>query len=335
MLKKNNRRCSKGVLFSHCGLELTGLVWTQNAQIHFHSRTHLCEKTPGISPDRLWALPTPHPFLIHTAKLSSWASARPLNYIKSYSQHKTPQFTGRRWPPHPPPLCLDLKGSWPPGTPPQTPPYNTSVPSSLLCWGDSSLSQIEIKARIQSIESPHHLQPSRTPVTRSLHHVLASFILTSELQVAQLWIKVLLWLYISKKLKKNKKCRKRQKTNGVKSGGCKGWLESGRADRVWSYFSNLAVQELCFTALAGWWIIPKKAALLIVSERAWIGGNLCICSNCKTCTFYLYCFLHLLLSRELWIHWKCTIFFYLAEELLSPTRFQLYIIFSFRTKDSW
>lgn len=74
-------------------------------------------------------------------------------------------------------------------------------------------------------------------------------------------------------------------------------------------------------------MIPKSAALLIVSERAETWGNLCICSNCKTCTFYLYCFLHILLSRELWLHWKCTIFFYLAEELLSPTRFQLYIIF--------
>jgi len=85
--------------------------------------------------------------------------------------------------------------------------------------------------------------------------------------------------------------------------------------------------EICFTTLARWWIIPKSAAVLIVSERAEIWGNLCICSNCKTCTFYLYCFLHILLSRELWIHWKCTIFFYLADELLSPTRFQLYIIF--------
>lgn len=102
-----------------------------------------------------------------------------------------------------------------------------------------------------------------------------------------------------------------------------------RNSRVWSYFSNLVVQqlEISFTVLARWWIIPKSAALLIVSERAEIWGNLCICSNCKTCTFYLYCFLHILLSRELWIHWKCTIFFYLADELLSPTRFQLYIIF--------
>lgn len=101
------------------------------------------------------------------------------------------------------------------------------------------------------------------------------------------------------------------------------------ADKEWSYFSYPVVQqlEISFTTVARWWIIPKSAALLIVSERAEIWGNLCICSNCKTCTFYLYCFLHILLSRELWIHWKCTIFFYLADELLSPTRFQLYIIF--------
>lgn len=48
-----------------------------------------------------------------------------------------------------------------------------------------------------------------------------------------------------------------------------GWLESGIADRVWRYFSNLVVQqlEISFTALARWWIIPKSAALLIVSER--------------------------------------------------------------------
>lgn len=137
-----------------------------------------------------------------------YSKAQQLGLSQTFELHKviqsaqnSPVHRQTLAPPPPSPL-LGFKGFLAPGGPPQTPPYNTSVPSSLLCWGDSSLSQIEIKARIQSIESPHHLQPSRTPVTRSLHHVLASFIPTSELQVAQLWIKVLLWLYISKKTQK-------------------------------------------------------------------------------------------------------------------------------------
>lgn len=33
------------------------------------------------------------------------------------------------------------------------------------------------------------------------------------------------------------------------------------------------------------WMIPKSSALLMVSERSEVRGELFICSNCKTCTF--------------------------------------------------
>lgn len=48
--------------------------------------------------------------------------------------------------------------------------------------------------------------------------------------------------------------------------------------------------EICFSTLARWWMLPKSAALSTVWERAGVWGHLCIWSNCKTCTFYLYWF---------------------------------------------
>lgn len=59
---------------------------------------------------------------------------------------------------------------------------------------------------------------------------------------------------------------------------------------------------MSFTVLEGLKGIPKTAALSVVSTRAAIQEDLCICSNCKTCTFFIYivfCFLHLVLSRDL------------------------------------
>lgn len=74
---------------------------------------------------------------------------------------------------------------------------------------------------------------------------------------------------ISAKTQKRIKNTKRQK-NKRNQQDVLGQLESGLADRVRSYFSNLEVQrlEIGVTALARWWMIPKSAALLIVSERA-------------------------------------------------------------------
>lgn len=45
-------------------------------------------------------------------------------------------------------------------------------------------------------------------------------------------------------------------------------------------------------------------------------------------SFWVFFLRHVWLSRALWIRWKCTIFFYLAEELFHPQRLQLYIMIS-------
>lgn len=96
--------------FLHVFSEWFGLAWMR-ALIHFHCGTHLCEETPGISPDQLWAP------VSHTPSLYPYSGAQQLGLgqtfelntgIKSFSQHKTPQFTGSTLshPLHPPALIL-------------------------------------------------------------------------------------------------------------------------------------------------------------------------------------------------------------------------------------
>lgn len=67
-------------------------------------------------------------------------------------------------PPQRPPLCFHQSGSAP-GGPPWTPSWNTSAPVPLH-WRGGGSSQIEIKARIQSIECPDLSQPSSTTASR-------------------------------------------------------------------------------------------------------------------------------------------------------------------------
>lgn len=71
-----------------------------------------------------------------------------------------------------------------------------------------------------------------------------------------------------KKIHIKRSIKRGKKTKNINLQDVECWLESGIADR--SYFSNFVVQqlEIRFTALARRWIIPKSAALSIVSERA-------------------------------------------------------------------
>lgn len=118
------------------------------------------DEMPKISPDQ--------PIMSHTTSL--YPNSRPWAFelntgMKSFSQHKTPQFTGSA-------LSLTINSLHPAlifKADPWRRPLTPTVPLFFLYWGDSSLSQTEIKARMQSIQC------------FNLNH--------AELQVAQLWKK--------------------------------------------------------------------------------------------------------------------------------------------------
>lgn len=63
--------------------------------VHFHCATHLCEETPEISPEQTSLSHTYSLYLYSRAQQLGLGQTFELNTgIKSFSQHKTPQFTG-------------------------------------------------------------------------------------------------------------------------------------------------------------------------------------------------------------------------------------------------
>ena len=183
------------------------------ALIHFHCGTHLCEETPGISPDQLWAP------VSHTPSLYPYSRAQQLGLgqtfelntgIKSFSQHKTPQFTGTTLS-HPPPdsLLWFLKPCpWRPLSPRgRTPLSPSSCAGETVVWA---------KLRLRPGYNRFNIQ-----ITYNLHHQKSLYCLFqphSELQVAQ--EKGLLYFSKNTKKKQNvKKAKKKRKTCRMWSDG--------------------------------------------------------------------------------------------------------------------
>lgn len=123
---------------------------------------------------------------------------------------------------------------------------------------------------------------------------------------------------------------KKKKTENRNLQDGEGWLESGAADRIGSYFWNLVVQqlEISFTTFGEVVGNSKECSTVdCVRKQVEIWGNLCICSNCKTCTFYLYCFFYTYYSVESSEYIENALYFYILQmNYCHPTRFQLYII---------
>lgn len=73
---------------------ISGSAWAHTL-VHFHCATHLCEETPEISPDQTSLSHTPSLYPYSRAQQLGLGQTFELNTgIKSFSQHKTPQFTG-------------------------------------------------------------------------------------------------------------------------------------------------------------------------------------------------------------------------------------------------
>lgn len=101
--------------------------------------------------------------------------------VKSSAQHKnlSPLFTEcTHWRSPPSPLCFHRCGTAPRG-PPRTPWAEIPLPPSRgAVGGGSAMSQIEIKARIQSMESPQ----SHTTFTETLRWLSDCFVQTPGLR---------------------------------------------------------------------------------------------------------------------------------------------------------
>ena len=113
-----------------------------------------------------------------------------------------------------------------------------------------------------------------------------------------------------------------KKSKKNRPAGCRELVDI-RNGRAWSYFSNVVVQQLEMS-LTVWWgggSFQRQQHCRLCQKELRLEGIFVYVLRVKLVHFIYIVFLHILLSRELWIHLKCTIFFYPADELLSPTRF--------------